>query len=187
MPHTSILFGRLGARLVRGAQQLLGDIDPHRLLARRPIARRKVTGGRKDRWHVLRQRSPVEPSGVQRPARVSTQILGWFPDNWTTDRVRWVHQQCTGGTLRVVVLTDPRLFHGIQQHVAVGGTTAPQDVLVPMNGSPRTIVAPLTPKNGTCVVTLHVTPSRIPAHYPSLHNGDTRLLGVHAASFTYRP
>jgi len=125
--------------------------------------------------------------GVQRPARVSTQILGWFPDNWTTDRVRWVHQQCTGGTLRVVVLTDPRLFHGIQQHVAVGGTTAPQDVLVPMNGSPRTIVAPLTPKNGTCVVTLHVTPSRIPAHYPSLNNGDTRLLGVHAASFTYRP
>lgn len=124
---------------------------------------------------------------VQRPARVSTQVIGWFPDNWTTDRVRWVHQQCTGGTLRVVVLTDPRLFHGVQQHIAVGGTTAPRDVLVPMNGSPRTIVAPLAPKNGVCVVSLHVTPTRVPARYPSLHNPDTRLLGVHAAAFTYRP
>ena len=124
---------------------------------------------------------------VQRPARISTQVVGWFPDNWTTDRVRWVHQQCSGGTLRVVVLTDPRLFHGVQQHIAVGGTTGPQDVRVPMNGSPRTIVAPLTPRKGTCVVTLHVTPTRIPAHYPSLHNADTRLLGVHATGFTYRP
>jgi hypothetical protein len=84
-------------------------------------------------------------------------------------------------------MTDPRLFHGIQQHVAVGGTTAPQDVLVPMNGSLRTIVAPLTPKDGACIVTLDVTPTRVPADYPRLHSRDTRLLGVRAASFTYRP
>jgi hypothetical protein len=101
--------------------------------------------------------------------------------------VRWLHRQCHGGTLRVLVLTDARLFHGAQQHVVVGGTTAPQDVLVPMDGSPRTIVAPLTPMNGTCVVTLKVTPARVPARYPSLHSSDTRLLGVHAADFDYRP
>jgi hypothetical protein len=125
---------------------------------------------------------------VTKPARIRTQITGWYglPDLWTTDRVTWTRLECGGGTLRIPVYTDPGLFAGHPQEITVSGTT-PTRVYTLKPSAKRVLVVPLTARAGRCVVKLHIFPSRIPANIPSLHSSDTRLLGIHAAAFEYRP
>jgi hypothetical protein len=77
------------------------------------------------------------------------------------------------------VRSDPVLFAGVTQRIAVSGTTPARVVLLPSTKS-RTVSLPLRPLNGACKVVLDVTPPRKPA-------GDPRLLGVHIDYFNYVP
>jgi hypothetical protein len=117
---------------------------------------------------------------VQKPARVTTRILGWYPppDNWTGPRATWTRAQCSGGTLTVTIYNDPNLFRGVTQHVRISGTTPPRTVVAPGPDKPLQLVLPLTPSHGTCTVRFDVSPSRKPAN-------DPRVLGVHAVGFVY--
>ena len=57
--------------------------------------------------------------------RTATAITGWLGDNWTEPTVTWLQRGCRGGTLRVPVHSDPVLFAGVTQRIAVSGTTTP--------------------------------------------------------------
>ena len=126
---------------------------------------------------------------VSAPVRELTAITGWYgpPDVWTGPEVTWSRAECSGGTLRIPVFTDPALFHDVVQKIAISGTTTPQ--VVPLRPTQsRTLSIPLTPQHGRCVVHLTISPARVPANYPRLKlPNDTRVLGVHAQRFVYRP
>jgi hypothetical protein len=123
---------------------------------------------------------------IRKPARVSTEITGWFPDNWTSSRATWTRIGCTGGSLRLTVFTDAVLFSDVVQRIVITGTTPAHTVALPPKAT-KQLVLPLTPQHGRCVVRLHIVPSRVPALFPAEHSTDTRRLGIHVSAFTYRP
>jgi Dolichyl-phosphate-mannose-protein mannosyltransferase len=118
--------------------------------------------------------------------RTSTAITGWLGDTWTQPTVTWLRRGCQGGVLRVPVHSDPTLYPGVTQRIAVSGTTPPVVVRLPSTAT-KTIVVPLTSQGGICHVRLQITPSRRPADYPALNNPDPRTLGVLISGFEYVP
>ena len=119
--------------------------------------------------------------------RTATVIAGWQPDLWTGPTVDWTRHACTRGVLRVPVKSDPVLFAGVIQRIAVSGTTtAPFVVRLPSNRA-RTITVPLRPRHGVCHVHFEISPTRRPVSYPVLNNPDSRLLGVLVNGFRYAP
>jgi hypothetical protein len=118
--------------------------------------------------------------------RTATVIDGWQPDLWTGPTVDWTRRACTRGVLRVPVRSDPVLFAGVTQHIAVSGTTAPFVVSLPSNRA-TTITVPVTPRSGVCHVHFEISPTRRPSAYPVLNNPDSRLLGVLINGFQYAP
>jgi glycosyltransferase involved in cell wall biosynthesis len=124
---------------------------------------------------------------VHGPVRTATVIVGWQPDLWTGPAVDWTRHACTGGELRVPVHSDPVLFAGVIQRIAVSGTTtAPFVVRLPSDRA-RTITVPLTPRHGICRVHFEISPTRRPISYPVLNNPDLRRLGVLVNGFRYVP
>jgi hypothetical protein len=123
---------------------------------------------------------------VAKPVRLTTEITGWFPDNWTASRASWTRIGCTGGSLQLTVFTDPVLYSDVVQRINITGTTPAHTVVLPPKAT-KALVLPLTPRDGKCVVRLHIVPAREPALFPSDHSTDTRRLGIHVAAFTYRP
>jgi hypothetical protein len=118
--------------------------------------------------------------------RTSASISGWYGDTWTGPQVDWTRRACLLGTLSIPVHTDPRLFAGTTQRIAVTGTTTPFTVsLAPT--AVKTIVVKLVPRAGVCRVHLAISPARRPSDFPALNNGDSRLLGVLAGGFRYEP
>jgi hypothetical protein len=118
--------------------------------------------------------------------RTSTSITGWLGDTWTKPTVTWLRRGCVRGVLRVPVHSDPTLFPGVVQRIAVSGTTEPFVVRLPSSAR-RTITIPLQPQGGICRIRFAITPSRSPIHYPALNNPDPRTLGVLIAGFEYVP
>jgi glycosyltransferase involved in cell wall biosynthesis/4-amino-4-deoxy-L-arabinose transferase-like glycosyltransferase len=124
---------------------------------------------------------------VHGPVRIATVIAGWQPDLWTGPTLDWTRHACTRGVLRIPVKSDPVLFAGVIQHIAVSGTTtAPFVVSLPSNRS-KTISVPLRPRDGTCHVHFEISPTRRPISYPVLNNPDLRRLGVLVNGFRYVP
>lgn len=123
---------------------------------------------------------------IRRPARIATSITGWYPDNWTADRVSWRRIDCSGGTLKLAVSTDAQLYAGVVQRIEIAGSTPARTVQLAPTAT-KTIVLPLTPHAGTCTVRLRIFPSRVPALSPNGNPNDTRRLGVLISSFAYRP
>jgi hypothetical protein len=111
--------------------------------------------------------------------RTSTSIHGWYADTWTGPSVGWTRRECTAGQLRVTVHSNPQLFAGVTQRIAVGGDTTPFVVRLPSTAT-RTIVVHLRPQQGVCRIHFAITPTR---HAP----GDPRALGVLATGFEYVP
>jgi len=124
---------------------------------------------------------------VHGPVRLALRITGWYDDSWTGPEVTWSRTQCAGGALRFDVRSDPGLFKGTPQHVTVSGTTPAQTFVVQPISEPRVHTLELRPRNGGCTVDLRISPARIPANSPQLHNRDNRLLGLHVDYFTYIP
>jgi hypothetical protein len=118
--------------------------------------------------------------------RTSTAITGWFGDTWTEPTVTWLRRGCVRGVLRVPVRSDPTLYAGVVQRIAVSGTTRPFVVRLPST-STKTIVVPLTPRGGICRLRFEITPSRRPIDYPALNNSDSRTLGILISGFEYKP
>jgi glycosyltransferase involved in cell wall biosynthesis len=125
---------------------------------------------------------------VQRPASISTRVNGWYgpPDFWTGPTVHWTRGRCTGGKLELPISSDPGLFKGVIQQIAISGTTPARTVFL-RPADARVLSVPLEPRGGRCTVQLKITPSRVPAQYPQLHLTDTRLLGIRVAQFRYVP
>jgi hypothetical protein len=111
--------------------------------------------------------------------RTSTSISGWYGDTWTGPRVDWTRHACSGGLLRVPVHSNPVLFAGVTQRIAVSGTTVPFVVRLPSTAS-KTVVVHLRPHGGLCHVRFVITPVRQPLH-------DPRTLGILATGFEYVP
>jgi hypothetical protein len=111
--------------------------------------------------------------------RTSTSISGWYADSWTGPRVEWTRHACTGGELRVSVHSNPQLFAGVTQKIAVSGGTVPFVVRLPSTAT-KTIVVHLVPRAGTCHVRFVITPARRPLN-------DPRTLGILVAGFEYVP
>jgi glycosyltransferase involved in cell wall biosynthesis len=122
---------------------------------------------------------------VQKPVRLAQRITGWYDDSWTAGTLRWTREQCRGGALRFDVRSDPGLFEGTLQRMRVSGSTPTRTIVVDPHDQPRTITLPLEPSGGRCIVTLAVTPTKIPAADPRLHSSDPRVLGVHIDYFRY--
>jgi glycosyltransferase involved in cell wall biosynthesis/4-amino-4-deoxy-L-arabinose transferase-like glycosyltransferase len=120
------------------------------------------------------------------PVRTATVIDGWHGDLWTGPTFDWTRRACAPGLLRVPVRSDPVLFAGVTQQIAVSGTTTP---LVSSLRSDRaaTIAVPLAPRHGICHVHFEVSPTRRPSDYPVLNNPDSRRLGVLVTGFQYVP
>jgi glycosyltransferase involved in cell wall biosynthesis len=119
------------------------------------------------------------------PVRLALRITGWYDDFWTGPELTWTREQCAGGRLRFDVRSDPALFKGTVQQIAISGTTPPRVVVIHPAGAPRVLTLPLQPRGGRCSVDLEVTPARVPANFPQLHIQDTRLLGVRVDYLTY--
>jgi glycosyltransferase involved in cell wall biosynthesis/4-amino-4-deoxy-L-arabinose transferase-like glycosyltransferase len=123
---------------------------------------------------------------VDGPLRTAIEIKGWYGDTWTGPTVDWTRRACRPGQLRIPVRTDPVLFGGVTQRIAVTGSTRAQVVRLRSTGT-KTIVVPVTPHAGVCHVHLSISPARSPRDYPALANSDPRVLGVLASSFQYVP
>jgi hypothetical protein len=116
---------------------------------------------------------------VRGPVRTAARVTGWYADTWTAPHVVWQRHTCARGVLRLHLRSDPNLFPGVTQRIAVSGTTPSRVILLPTTKS-RTVSLPLRPEGGACTVALDVTPSRTPV-------ADPRRLGVHIDYFTYLP
>ncbi len=112
--------------------------------------------------------------------RTETSITGWFNDSWTGKRVVWHRPSCARGTLRIPVHTNPVLFSGVVQRIAVSGTTPKPFVVSLPATAERTLVIPLTPRGHVCDVRLDISPTRQPL-------GDPRHLGILISGFEYQP
>jgi len=124
---------------------------------------------------------------VHGPVRTATVIAGWQPDLWTGPTLDWTRHACTRGVLRVPVKSDPVLFAGVIQHIAVSGTTTAPFVVNLRSDRAKTISVPLRPRQGICHVHFEISPTRRPISYPVLNNPDSRLLGVLVNGFRYVP
>jgi glycosyltransferase involved in cell wall biosynthesis len=124
------------------------------------------------------------------PARITTTITGLYPEPanpWSNANPVWTRYQCRGGTLSVVVSSDSNLFHGVVQTVRITGTTPGRVYRIVSTTSDRRLTFPLAAQNGVCRVAFAISPARRPSDYPKLHRNDSRLLGLHFDSITYRP
>jgi glycosyltransferase involved in cell wall biosynthesis len=188
------VYGLDGAQLPGSMPQTAVSAQhAHGLLvdaAGRPIQARYVLTD--TRTPVLGTRVAADPDHllalyrVRQPLRLALRISGWYDDTWTSDHTTWTREQCTGGRLRFDLRSDPGLFKGVVQHVAVSGTTPTQRILLHPRDQ-RTRSVPLEPRDGVCTVDLRISPARVPANYPQLHIDDNRLLGVHIDYFKYVP
>jgi hypothetical protein len=175
MPQTNVTPRRSSGALV-DAQGRPIDADYVLTDARAPVVGQRVAA---DPAHLLALYR------VRKPVRLALRITGWYDDFWTGPELSWTRQGCTGGRLRFDVRSDPGLFRGTLQHVAVSGTTPARTIAVDPAAEPRVLTLPLQPRGGTCVVRLKVSPVRVPANYPQLHIEDNRVLGVRVDYFTY--
>jgi len=111
-------------------------------------------------------------------------VTGVYADGWSGPRATWTRRHCRGGTLRVVLESDPRLFDLPTTVVARSGERRVR-ITVPRVGR-VTMRVPLPADADTCVVRFAVSPTRVPSEVEP-GSGDDRRLGTHFRAFDYRP
>jgi hypothetical protein len=123
---------------------------------------------------------------VAGPIVVLTHVTGIYDgDTWSGATVTYTRVHCSGGTLKVALASDPSLFRSDQDVSAfVAGKVVGRATVAPTEQA--TLTVPLAASGGRCVTTLHVARTLVPAQVIS-GNTDTRPLGVHVLSFSFRP
>jgi hypothetical protein len=107
--------------------------------------------------------------------RIASRVTGLHPnDTWSGPVVTYTRLDCRGGSLTVGLRSDPNLYRRPSTVRAAGRTTR-----VPPTTAVHFFTVPLTPRNGVCTVTFHVSPAVVPGH------GDLRTLGLHFDTFRY--
>jgi hypothetical protein len=121
-----------------------------------------------------------------RYARLDQLVNGIYPDTWSGAALQYIHYRCSGGTLSVVLTSDP-LVHPHKQVVtaAVDGRTVARRVITRAHDVGQRMSVPLKSDGGQCTVAFTVTPTAEPDSV--LHNGDRRELGIRFKRFVYRP
>jgi hypothetical protein len=119
--------------------------------------------------------------------RQLSQVVGLYPqDTWSGASVSYTRHQCNGGTLRVLLQSDPSLFHAPQTVTAfVAGRVAGRIRVSP--AKPGELAVPLKGRAGSCVARFTVRPTAIPKVVTKGQNPDTRVLGIHFTRFSYAP
>jgi hypothetical protein len=120
------------------------------------------------------------------PLVLAARIEGLHPnDTWSGPVVTYTRLACDGGQLVVNVTSDPALFSTAQTLTAsVDGREVSRATVEP-TAVDQEVVVPLEADGGTCTVVFEVSPTAVPDELDG--RGDTRELGLHFTSFTYRP
>jgi hypothetical protein len=119
---------------------------------------------------------------VQGPLRQVSRVEGLYPqDTWSGPSVTYTRLDCRGGSVAVLLQSDPSLFDTAQIVRAEG-----RSVAVPPSGS-RVLRVPLRPRDGVCKARFEVGRTVVPAVATKGQSLDRRPLGVHFSRFTYRP
>ena len=119
--------------------------------------------------------------------RQASRVEGLYPqDTWSGPTARYTRFGCAGGSLTVLLQSDPSLFTRPQTVTAtVAGRRAGRVRVLP--AEPRELTVPLEARGGSCGVSFAVSPTAVPAVVTKGKNPDTRELGIHFTRFTYRP
>ena len=159
----------------------------------------RTSDGRLFRSHYLLADSAIIPDGLavardpelgmtvwrlRGPLIQTTSTTGIQADSWSGARVSWTRRRCRGGTLRVLLYSDPNFYvpttvvatargRHVTAHVARFGLTE--------------LRVPLPARTATCVVRFRISPVRIPKIVTHGKNPDPRPLGTHFGVFDYRP
>jgi hypothetical protein len=111
----------------------------------------------------------------------TTQVEGLYPgDTWSGPEVTWTRERCRGGTLTVLLGSDPNLYHEDQVVTAyVNGEVAGRATIAPFDL--KSLRVQTVPSDGTCRVVFRTAKTLVPG------GGDPRPLGAHFRAFEYRP
>src|SRR5204863_4970130 len=102
--------------------------------------------------------------------RETQLVKGVYPDTWSGPEVEYTRLHCRGGSVSVLVSSDPHLFRGPQELRAFGRTFQ-RLTLTPTEA--RTVSVPLLPAaEDRCTARFSVFPTAVPG------NGDPRELGL---------
>jgi hypothetical protein len=116
--------------------------------------------------------------------RIRARAVGVYPDSWTGAEASYTLWACRGGRLTLGVASQKDLFTTPQTVLALsGGRTVGKLRIRP--GEEKSLTVPVRSEDGHCSVTLHVSPTAVPAQV--LGTPDTRALGVRLTRFDYRP
>lgn len=119
--------------------------------------------------------------------RQASRVEGLYPqDTWSGATARYIRYGCAGGSVAVLLQSDPSLFTRPQTVTASVAGRPVASVRVPPD-KPRTLRVPLTAAGDTCTATFEVRPTAVPAVVSKGQNPDTRVLGIHFTRFTYAP
>jgi hypothetical protein len=144
--------------------------DPSVLVAGKPVARDVGLG-----MTVYRVKGPIVVRG---------QLEGTYPDRWSGSGAIFTAYNCTGGTVTVRLTSDP-LSHPFKQTItaSVGKKTYTKVVRPRQFNVPFSV--PVVPVDHLCRVQYGISPVAIPDQ--TIHNGDTRPLGIRFVGAVYRP
>ena len=111
----------------------------------------------------------------------TTQVEGLYPgDTWSGPIVTWTRERCRGGTLTVLLGSDPSLYQEDQVVTAsVNGEAVGRVTIAPFDI--KALRVRTVPVNGTCRVLFRMAKTKVPG------GADPRELGAHFRAFEYRP
>jgi hypothetical protein len=114
--------------------------------------------------------------------RAASRVTGLHPnDTWSGPTVTYTRINCRGGTLTVMLQSDPNLYREPSLVRASAGGGVVRRASIPPDGRAHPFRVPLTAVAGRCSVRFDVSPAVVPGH------GDLRRLGLHFNSFRYVP
>ena len=121
-----------------------------------------------------------------RYARLRQVVNGIYPDTWSSGSLQYLRYGCGGGSLTVVLSSNP-LVHPHNQLItaAVDGKTVARQVIAPARDHGRRMTVPLKSDGGLCSAIFTITPTAQPN--VALNNGDRRELGIRFTRFVYKP
>ena len=119
------------------------------------------------------------------PVRTSFAVSGLYDDAWSGATLTYRRYRCRGGSVRVLLESDPNLFREAQTVAGRGATV--RRTRVPPSGQ-ASLSVPLERRPGTtwCEARFRVSPTAVPARIQR-GSTDTRRLGARFLRFVYRP